>query len=47
MAKTADDIRSSMVDARLEQVEIPNAVMALVAKLKMKYDLAISALMAR
>jgi len=47
VAKNADDIRPGMVDARIESVEIPKPVLVLAAKLKMKFDLAISALMTR
>ena len=47
VAKNADDIRPGMVDSRIESVEIPKSVLVLAAKLKMKYDLAISALMTR
>jgi hypothetical protein len=47
VAKNADDIRPGMVDPRIESVEIPKPVLVLAAKLKMKYDLAISALMTR
>lgn len=47
VAKNVTDIKPEVVDPRLAPIEVPRPVMALAARLKLKYDLAISAMMSR
>lgn len=47
IARNADNLDQSAVDPRLKDIEVPLSVLQLAAKLKLKYDLAINAILIR